>query len=104
MACINQHSSTVQGPGLCCTAVSNGQLVLPPGTTRLPPYTQGYNLATNPANFPHVMVQTSTGKCGTCMIVGSSSLKHSGRPVLKFRPGGPGCPTTSRGCCALTTV
>lgn len=99
MACNTTHrvSTKVQGPGLCCQQVTNGSLVLPPGTTTLPRYTSGGEL-----NFPHVQVTDSAGHCATCMIVGSSSVKHPGRPVLKFVRGGPGCATSS-GCCALTT-
>ena len=98
MACVTTHrtSTKVQGAGLCCSAVANGSLVKPPGTTTLPQYTPGAAL-----QFPHVLVQTVNGHCGNCLIVGSKAKAHPGKPVLKFIPGGPGCPGGS-GCCALT--
>jgi hypothetical protein len=100
VACTYKHSSTVQGPGLCCQAVQNGGLIVPPAGTILPQYTPG-SAATLPAGR-HVQVVDSGGHCATCMIVGSTSKKHPGKPVLKFIRGGPGCPTSSTGCCALT--
>lgn len=100
VACINKHTSKVPGAGLCCAQVNSGALRTT--ATTLPPYAAG-ELATNPTLFPHVMVTTASGKCGTCLIVGSKNAKHPGKPVLKFVPGGPGCPTTTTGCCALAT-
>lgn len=99
MACVNTHSSKVPGAGLCCNAVAQGLLILPPGTATLPVYTSG-----SESNFPHVQVTDAGGHCATCMIVGSRSAKHPGRPVLKFIRGGLGCPTTRTGCCALATA
>lgn len=100
MACVPKHSTQVAGNGLCCAQVASGALRTT--ATSLPPYIAG-ELATNPSLFPHVTVTTSKGKCGNCLIVGSKSPKHPGKPVLKFVPGGPGCPVTGTGCCALTT-
>jgi hypothetical protein len=102
MACTTTHrvSNKVQGPGKCCAEVSAGRLVLPPGTTSLPVYNPGDDLRNI---FPHSQVTDAAGHCATCLIVGSKSAKHPGRPVLKYVRGGPGCPTSS-GCCALTTA
>lgn len=99
MACVNTHSSKVPGAGLCCNAVAQGLLILPPGTATLPVYTPG-----SEASFPHVQVTDAGNHCATCMIVGSRSAKHPGRPVLKFIRGGLGCPSTRTGCCALATA
>lgn len=99
MACTTTHSAKAQGPGLCCQQVSNGTLVLPPGTTTLPVFTPGSELT-----FPHVSVTDSGGHCGTCMIVGSRSRNHPGLPVLRYVRGGPGCPSTRTGCCALAVL
>jgi hypothetical protein len=85
MACVDRHSGTVQGPGLCCQQVASGAL----------PRTIG----------AAVLVTDSGGHCGHCMVVGSKSKKHPGVPVLAYRRGNPlgttGCPISSRGCCAL---
>lgn len=101
VACTTTHSTQVAGAGTCCAQVQSGALRATAAT--YPVYTAGYNWASNPSNFPHVQVVDSKGNCATCSIVGSKSTKHPGRPVLHFQRGGPGCPTTSRGCCALTT-
>lgn len=97
--CSTWHSARTQGAGLCCSAVASGALTPPaPGTT-LPPYAPG-QAATLPAGRS-VMVTDSGGHCGTCMIVGSRSTKHPGKPVLRYVRGGPGCPTAGTGCCAM---
>lgn len=99
MACTPKHSAKVAGNGVCCAQVASGALATTALT--LPQYNPG-GLGTNPT-LPHVQVTSTTGRCGTCWIAGSKSPKHPGKPVLKYTPGGPGCPTTSTGCCALTT-
>lgn len=98
MACVNTHSTKVQGLSVCCAQVGTGLLPPPPGTI-LPVYTPG-----SEASFQHVQVTDGGGHCGTCMIVGSKSKKHPGTPVLKFIRGGIGCPTTRTGCCSLATL
>lgn len=101
MACTTTHSSKVQGAGLCCAALQQGKLIAPAPGTVLGPYVAGtaasYSIGTNAA-----IVTTATNHCGTCLIVGSKNKKHPGRPVLKFINGGPGCPSSSTGCCALS--
>lgn len=99
MACSNTHGSRVQGPGLCCQAVASGALTKPAAGTTLPPYAPGQSL-TLPAGRI-TMVTDSGGHCGQCMIVGSKSPKHPGKPVLKFVRGGPGCPAAGSGCCSM---
>jgi hypothetical protein len=99
MACVTKHSTKVAGNGVCCAQVASGALATTAIT--LPTYSAG-GLATNPT-LPHVQVTSLTGRCGTCWIAGSKSPKHPGKPVLKYTPGGPGCPSTGTGCCALTT-
>jgi len=98
MPCSSSHrqSTKVQTAGLCCSHVGV-DLINTPGP--IPPYTKG-GLSTNPTSWPHVMVTRSDGKCGTCLIVGSRNAAHPGKHVLKFVPGGPGCPGVG-GCCAL---
>lgn len=100
MACVTTHSGgRVQGAGLCCQQVQAGALTPPPPGTILPVYTPG-SAASLPAGR-RVQVVDSAGHCATCMIVGSKSKKHPGRPVLEFIRGGPGCPTAGTGCCAM---
>jgi hypothetical protein len=96
VACTTTHSSKVQGAGLCCAAVSSGALSPPPPGTTLAPYTPG-----SAATFSHTVVTDSGGHCGTCMIVGSKSRKNPGKPVLRYIRGGPACPSSRTGCCAL---
>lgn len=101
VACTTTHrvSSNVQGAGLCCQAVQSGLLTPPPKGTTLPVYTPG-SASTLPAGRITV-VTDAAGHCASCMIVGSASKKHPGRPVLKFIRGGPSCPSATGGCCAL---
>jgi hypothetical protein len=83
MACVTTHAGgKVQGAGLCCSMVQSGQLGKTIGST--------------------VMVTDAGGHCGTCNVVASKSKKHLGRPVLRYKRGGPGCPTGGTGCCAMT--
>jgi hypothetical protein len=99
VACNNTHSSKVQGPGTCCLAVQSGALIPPaPGTT-LPVYSPGQAYTLPPGRI--ATVTDSAGHCASCMIVGSRSTKHPGRPVLKYIRGGPSCPTSGQGCCTL---
>jgi len=103
MACSPTHSTRTPGAGLCCTAVTQGLLHPPPPGTILPvPVGPGsltaYCLA-NPAQC--AVVTTAKGHCAHCMIVGSRSVAHPGKPVLKFMYGGPTCPSTVTGCCAM---
>ena len=104
MACVTEHNALVQGPGVCCQQVQSGALKAAAGVTTLPIYVAGYNWATNPDNYPHVMVTDAGGHCATCAIVGSRSKKKPGHLALHYQRGGPGCPITSRGCCALTAL
>jgi hypothetical protein len=100
MPCNTTHSGgRVQGAGKCCQLVQSGQLVPPPAGTTLPAYTPGSS-GTLPANR-RAQTTDAAGHCATCMIVGSSSRKHPGKPVLRFIRGGPGCPTSGTGCCAM---
>jgi hypothetical protein len=105
MACTTTHSGPrVQGAGTCCAAVQSGALQRPPAGTILPPYVAGSHGAGLPAGrSTQVNIITAAGvsECGTCMIVGSKSTKHPGKPVLKFIRGGPGCPVGGSGCCAM---
>jgi hypothetical protein len=101
MACQTTHSGgRVQGAGLCCAAVQAGALTPPPAGTTLPIYVKGSKGAGLPAGRV-TQVTDSKGDCATCMIVGSKSTAHFGKPVLKFIRGGPGCPTGGSGCCAM---
>lgn len=101
MACQTTHSGgRVQGAGLCCAAVQAGALTPPPAGTTLPIYVKGSKGAGLPAGRV-TQVTDSKGDCATCMIVGSKSPAHFGKPVLKFIRGGPGCPTGGSGCCAM---
>lgn len=102
-ACNTTHSTRTAGAGTCCTAVQQGLITPPPKGTVLPPYVAG-DLANGriPTNrYASVTAAGTHDGCGTCMIVGSSSAKHRGRPVLKFVRGGPGCPSSITGCCAM---
>lgn len=81
-ACVTTHTAKVQGGGLCCNAVASGQLGKTIGST--------------------VLVTDAGGHCGHCSVVPSTSKKHLGKPVLRYRRGGPGCPVSGTGCCALT--
>lgn len=101
MACTTTHSSKVQGAGLCCTEVSAGRLVPPPPGTTLPVYNPGDADAGRIPAGRISQVTDAAGHCASCMIVGSTSKKHPGKPVLKFVRGGPTCPTSSTGCCAM---
>lgn len=101
MACQTTHSGgRVQGAGLCCSAVQAGALTPPPPGTTLPPYVKGSHGTGLPAGRV-TQVTTANGECATCMIVGSRSTAHLGKPVLKFIRGGPGCPVGGSGCCAM---
>lgn len=100
MACnpaAQKHSTTVAGAGLCCSKVGQPGFLAPPPGTLLPPYTKGAILSFEHINAP------AGNRCGTCVIAGSKNPMHPGRPILKWIPGGPGCPTSSR-CCALATA
>lgn len=99
MACTTYHTTKTQGAGLCCQAVQSGALTPPPIGTILPAYTPG-SAATLPVGRI-VQVTDAGGHCASCMIVGSKSTKHPGRPVLKYIRGGPTCPTATQGCCTL---
>jgi len=104
MACVTFHKSStkVQGPGLCCAQVGvAGGLVAPPPGTTLPQYIPGQADAGQIPPGRIVQVTDAGGHCASCMIVGSASKKHPGKPVLKFVRGGPACPTAGTGCCAL---
>lgn len=88
MACATTHktSSTVQGPGVCCAALS---------ASGLPP-----------AVGVRVVAQNKLGKCIVCEVTTSRSPKHVGQLVFKRgKASVPGssvsCPSTSEGCCAL---
>ena len=100
-ACASTHSGKVQGAGLCCAqiGVAGGLVAQPPGTT-LPTYTPGQARAGTIPQGRIVQVTDAAGHCASCMIVGSTSKKHPGQPVLKFVRGGPACPTAGTGCCA----
>ena len=97
MACNTVHSIKTPGPGLCCTALQQGLLTPPPPGTILPVYTPGSAASLPPGRIAEVT--DAGGHCASCMIVGSSSAKHRGRPVLKFIRGGPTCPSSTAGCC-----
>lgn len=97
--CSPTHSVKTQGAGLCCAAVAAGQLVKPPAGTTLPVYTPGAAASLPTGRI--AQVTDSGGHCASCMIVGSSSRKHFGKPVLKFIRGGPGCAVAGSGCCAM---
>lgn len=105
MACTTTHSGPkVQGPGTCCAAVQSGALTKPPAGTILPPYvtgSKGGGLPAGRSTMVTIIDSRGISECGTCMIVGSKSAKHPGRPVLKFVRGGPGCPVGGSGCCAM---
>jgi hypothetical protein len=102
MPCSTTHSTKVQGAGLCCAAVASGALTPPPPGTILPAYTPGQASTLPPGRI--TTVTDSGGHCASCMIVGSRSAKHPGRPVLKFIRGGPSCPTAGTGCCAMAAA
>jgi hypothetical protein len=101
VACKQSASQKVQGAvGLCCSAVQQGALIPPAAGTTLPVYVAG-SLASYCASHPGdcAQVTSASGKCGTCAIVGSKSSKHPGKPVLRYIPGGPGCPSSQFSCC-----
>jgi hypothetical protein len=100
MACVNTHSTKVQGAGLCCTAVQSGLLTPPAPGVILPQYAPGQAATLPPGRI--TQVTDAGGHCASCMIVGSSSKKHPGKPVLKFIRGGPTCPSSGTGCCTTT--
>jgi hypothetical protein len=87
MACVTTHRTggVVQGPGLCCSQVASGALAKAIGSV-------------GPAT-----TNAKTGKCGHCEVVASTSRKHPGRPVLRWKFGGTMCPSTVHGCCALVS-
>jgi hypothetical protein len=98
--CVASHSIKTPGAGLCCQQVGVG-LTPPPAGTILPPYVAGQ---ANAGQIPAGRIVTVTdagGHCASCMIVGSTSAKHRGKPVLKFVRGGPACPAAHTGCCSL---
>jgi hypothetical protein len=106
MACTTTHAGPrVQGAGTCCSKVGvAGGLVKPPAGTILPPYVTGSHGAGLPSGQSvqvNIINSAGVSECGTCMIVGSTSRKHPGKPVLKFIRGGPGCPVGGSGCCAM---
>lgn len=82
MACVNTHSSKVQGAGTCCRSYPGG------------PPTIGKRWATT----------DTKGHCIVCEIKPSRSTKHPGRPVIGRGKGGALCPTTSEGCCAIAAA
>lgn len=89
MACVNNHkvSSTVQGAGTCCSALSKSGIA--------------------PAVGVRVAATDSKGKCFICEIKASTSPKHRGSLVFKRgKASGPGasCPTSQQGCCILSTA
>lgn len=97
--CIPHHSGgRVPGAGLCCQQVGSGLTAPAPGTI-LAPYVPGQAASLPVGRI--VQVTDAGGHCASCMIVGSASAKHRGKPVLKFIRGGPSCPTAGTGCCAL---
>lgn len=92
MACATTHktSTTVQGPGVCCSCFT----------------AQGFG----PGNAPPIGARCATtnksGKCIVCQVKASTSKKHPGTPVfVRGKASVPGsqvsCPSTSEGCCAL---
>jgi hypothetical protein len=99
--CVQKHSGgMVPGAGLCCAQVGVGLTPPPPGT-KLAPYVAGQADAGQIPAGRIVQVTDAGGHCASCMIVGSTSKKHPGKPVLKFVRGGPLCPTAGTGCCSL---
>lgn len=89
LACVTTHkvSSTAQGPGVCCAALSaSGQTPV-----------VGLRIATTNKN----------GKCIVCEVKQSTSKRNPGALVFKrgkaHVPGSTvSCPTTQEGCCALS--
>lgn len=88
VACVTTHkvSSTAQGPGVCCAALSASGLT--------------------PTVGLRIAATNSAGKCIVCEIKASTSKKNPGRLVFKRgKSQVPGstvvCPTSSQGCCAL---
>lgn|SRR5216684_3544933 len=88
MACATTHktSTTVQGPGVCCAALSTSGLT--------------------PAVGVRVAAVNSKGACIVCEIKASTSKKHPG--ALVFKRGlnhvigsQVSCASASGGCCAL---
>jgi hypothetical protein len=103
--CIDTHAGArVQGQGLCCKELAAGRLQKQPAGTTLPPYQPG-DLAAGRIPVGRFSSGITAGGtrdgCGTCMIVGSASRKHPGKPVLKFVRGGPSCPSSVTGCCSM---
>jgi len=91
VACANTHktSATVQGPGVCCAALTASGLT--------------------PAVGVRVAAVNKKGKCIVCEIKASTSVKHPGALVFKrgkaHVPGSAvSCPTSQEGCCALSTA
>lgn len=89
MACANTHkiSTTAQGPGVCCAALSASGLT--------------------PAVGVRVAAVNSAGKCIVCQVKASTSKRNPGHLVfVRGKSSVPGstvsCPTTQEGCCALT--
>lgn len=91
VACATTHktSATVQGPGVCCAALT---------ASGLPP-TVGLRVA----------AVNKKGKCIVCEVKASTSVKHPGALVFKrgkaHVPGSAvSCPSSSEGCCALAAA
>jgi hypothetical protein len=77
--CVNTHteSSTVQGPGVCCTAFAAAGLA--------------------PAVGARVAATDKNGKCFVCEVKRTTT----GGLGFKRGKGGTLCPTKVGGCCAL---
>jgi len=91
VACVTTHktTSTVQGPGVCCAALTASGLT--------------------PAVGVRVAAVNKLGKCIVCEVKASTSPKHPGTLVFKRgKANVPGstvsCPSTSEGCCALAAA
>lgn len=89
MACVTTHNVTqkVQGPGVCCAALSASGLT--------------------PAVGVRVAATNAKGQCIVCEVKASVSKAHPGALVFKrgkshVAGSSVSCPTTSEGCCALT--
>ena len=88
MACVTTHktSTTAQGPGVCCAALTASGLT--------------------PAVGVRIAATNRLGKCIVCEIKASTSKKSPGTLVFKrgksHVPGSTvSCPTSQEGCCAL---
>lgn len=97
MACATSHnvSSQVQGPGVCCAALTAAGF----GPGNPPP------IGTRVAAMTAATSKTAS-HCIVCQVSASTSKKHPGAPVIKrgknFVAGSTvNCPTTAGGCCAL---